>query len=103
MGYSSCIYFDDIYAKERRASLAMLSLLDIGIHYYGLDFERTKELLASHGITDEAVAREIYEYIVEEPCNYSKYYWGYMEILSLKETAREQMNDYYSDYAFTSS
>lgn len=90
----------NIYAKERRASLAMLSLLDIGIHYYGLDFERTKELLASHGITDEAVAREIYEYIVEEPCNYSKYYWGYMEILSLKETAREQMNDYYSDYAF---
>ena len=89
-----------IYAKERRASLAMLSLLDIGIHYYGLDYERTKELLASHGIADEAVAREIYEYIVEEPCNYSKYYWGYMEILSLKETAKEQMNDYYSDYAF---
>ena len=90
----------DIYAKERRASLAMLSLLDIGIHYYGLDFERTKELLVSHGIADEATAREIYEYIVEEPCNYSKYYWGYMEILSLKETARKQMNDYYSDYTF---
>lgn len=90
----------DIYAKERRASLAMLSLLDIGIHYYGLDFDRTKELLASHGITNDSTAREIYEYIVEEPCNYSKYYWGYMQILSLKETAKEQMGDYYSDYAF---
>ena len=90
----------DIYAKERRASLAMLSLLDIGIHYYGMDFDRVKELLSSHGITDEAAAREIYEYIVEEPCNYSKYYWGYMEILSLKETAKEQMGEYYSDYAF---
>ena len=90
----------DIYAKERRASLAMLSLLDIGIHYYGMDFDRSKELLSSHGITDEATAREIYEYIVEEPCNYSKYYWGYMEILSLKEAAKEQMGEYYSDYAF---
>ncbi len=89
-----------IYAKERRASLAMLSLLDIGIHYYGMDFERTKELLSIHGITDETTAREIYEYIVEEPCNYSKYYWGYMEILSLKESAKEQMGEYYSDYAF---
>lgn len=89
-----------IYAKERRASLALLSLLDIGIHYYGLDYKRTKELLESHGITDDATTRQIYEYIVEEPCNYSKYYWGYMEILSLKETAKKQMGEYYSDYAF---
>jgi len=42
----------------------------------------------------------VYEYIVEEPCNYSKYYWGYMEILSLKETAKKHMGEYYSDYAF---
>ncbi len=89
-----------IYAKERKASLAMLSLLDIGIHYYGLDYERTKELLETHGITDETTARQVYEYIVEEPCNYSKYYWGYMEILSLKETAKKHMGEYYSDYAF---
>lgn len=90
----------DIYATERRSSLALLSLLDIGIHYYGLDFERAKELLATHGITDEAAVREVYEYIVEEPGNYPKYYWGYLEILSLKETAKEQMGEYYSDYAF---
>lgn len=90
----------ELYCMERRASLSMLALLDVGIHYYGLDFERTKELLASHGITDEKTAREVYEYIVEEPTNYPKYYWGYLEILSLKETAKEQMGEYYSDYAF---
>jgi len=34
------------------------------------------------------------------PANYAKYYWGYLEILSLKEAAKEQMGEYYSDYAF---
>lgn len=90
----------EIYCLERRASLSMLTLLDIGIHYYGLDFDRTQELLSAHGINDEASAREIFEYVVEEPANYAKYYWGYLEILSLKESAKEQMGEYYSDYAF---
>lgn len=90
----------EIYQLERRASLSMLTLLDIGIHYYGLDFERSKELLATHGIRKEEDARDIFEYIVEEPANYCKYYWGYMEILSLKEAAKKQMGEYYSDYAF---
>lgn len=90
----------DIYKKERKASLCLLTLLDIGIHYYGMDYPRTCELLAMHGITDESTTREIFEYIVEEPCNYPKYYWGYQEILSLKETAQKQMGEYYSDYAF---
>lgn len=90
----------EIYQLERRASLSMLTLLDIGIHYYGLDFERTKELLSTHGIYKEDDVREIFEYVVEEPANYAKYYWGYMEILSLKEAAKEQMGEYYSDYAF---
>ena len=90
----------DIYKQERRASLALLSLLDVGIHYYGLDFNRTTELLNSHGITDTDAIREIYEYIIEEPCNYPKYYWGCSEIESLKTSAKKQMGDYYSDYAF---
>lgn len=90
----------DIYRAQRRAYLSMLALLDVGIHYYGLDFERVKELLFAHGIADERTAREIFEYIVEEPGNYPKYYWGYLEILSLKDAAKEQMGEYYSDYSF---
>lgn len=90
----------DIYKEERRASLAMLSLLDVGIHYYGFTFDRVQELLKNHGISDEDTARDIYEYIVEEPGNYPKYYWGCLEILSLKEQAKEQLGNDYSDYAF---
>ncbi len=90
----------DIYKQERCASLALLSLLDIGIHFYGMDLARVTELLNAHGITDTDTIRGIYEYIIEEPCNYPKYYWGNMEILSLKELAKKEMGSNYSDYAF---
>ena len=90
----------DIYKQERCVSLAMLSLLDIGIHYYGLTIDRVAELLEAPGIQDYDTITDIYEYIVEEPANYPKYYWSYLEILSLKEEAKEKMDDYYSDYAF---
>ncbi len=99
-GNNDYLLLFEIYQLERRASLSMLTLLDIGIHYYGMDLERTKELLSTHGIYDDAATCEIFEYIVEEPANYAKYYWGYLEILSLKEAAKEQMGEYYSDYAF---
>jgi len=90
----------DIYRQERRVSLALLSLLDIGIHYYGLTIDRAQELLEAHGIQDSGTIKDIYEYIVEEPTTYPKYYWSYLEILSLKEKAKEKMGNHYSDYAF---
>ena len=90
----------DIYKQERSASLALLSLLDVGIHYYDLDYSRVTELLNAHGISDPDAIREIYEYIIEEPCNYPKYYWGNLEILALKDLAKQEMGTNYSDYAF---
>ena len=53
-----------------------------------------------HGIQDEDTVSGIFEYIVEEPANYPKYYWSYLEILSLKEEVRQQMGEYYNDYSF---
>lgn len=90
----------DIYKQERCVSLAILSLLDIGIHYYGMDLSRATELLNAHGISDPDTIRDIYEYIIEEPCNYPKYYWGNLEILTLKNLAKKELGSDYSDYAF---
>jgi len=90
----------DIYKQERCVSLALLSLLDIGIHYYGMDLSRVTELLNAHGISDPDSIRDIYEYIIEEPCNYPKYYWGALEIFSLKDHAKQELGSKYSDYAF---
>ena len=38
--------------------------------------------------------------IAQEPCNYPKYYLGYLEILALQEEAEALWGDTYSDYSF---
>ena len=89
-----------IYADERKAQLSLLSLLDIAIHYYGIKYDRVKEILNSYGISDETQIKDIYENIVEEPTTYPKYYWGYLEIMRLKDNARKYWGSSYSDYRF---
>ena len=42
----------------------------------------------------------VYEYLVEEPANYLKYYLGYLEFLSLKQQAMELWGNTYSNYKF---
>jgi len=92
----------DIYKEERLAQLTLLTLLDIGIHYYGFSLEQAGELLATYGITDTTTQKELYEYIVEEPGNYPTYLWGYMEITALKKEAQKLWGHSYSDYKFHS-
>ncbi len=72
---------------NRQIQLALYSMLDILIHYEGASYERVYEILSKMGITDETSVRNVYEYIIEEPCNYLKYYLGYLEIEALKERA----------------
>lgn len=57
-------------------------------------------MLESLGITNASSATAIYTYITEEPCNYLKYYVGYLEIVELQKAAMEQWGESYSDYAF---
>ena len=57
-------------------------------------------MLSNFGIISPDTCRSIYEYIVEEPANYLKYYLGYLEILQLKEKARTLWGTGYSDLRF---
>ncbi len=89
--------------KHKRSMLLCLySLLDLYIHYENASLQQAGKLLEPFGITDPATVSAIYEYIAEEPANYPKYYLGYLEILELKELAREQWQDAYTDYEFHS-
>lgn len=72
---------------DRQIQLCLYSLLDIAIHYDGATLENIKEILASFGTTDNGAVEAVYSYIAEEPCNYPKYYLGYLEILELKKQA----------------
>lgn len=72
---------------DRQIQLALYSLLDIAIHYDGASFWDVYKIFASLGSSDTDTIAAIYSYIAEEPCNYPKYYLGYLEITELKKQA----------------
>lgn len=89
-----------IEKHNRSMLLCLYTLIDILIHYENASLQQVGGLLDSVGITDPDAAAVIYEYIVENPANYPKYYLGYLEILALKKQAEEQWQDSYTDCGF---
>ena len=69
---------------NRSINLCMYSLLDIEIHYNGWSQAESASFLKAFGIEDSTVISEIYQYILETPGNYFKYYWGYLSLLELR-------------------
>ncbi len=70
------------------------------VHYEGASYSHIATALEGFGITDSDSIKSIYHVIVQEPCNYLKYYLGYLEILELKARAEELWDADYSDYRF---
>lgn len=89
-----------IEKHNRSLQLCLYSLLDIMIHYENASYSQVAKLLEGFGISNPNSAAAVYTYIAEEPCNYLKYYLGYLEILELQKAAKAQWGDSYSDYAF---
>jgi len=94
-------YLDDEAASDltrlawlnRSVNLCIYSLLDIGIHYRGWDQTKTAAFLQAFGIRQQSVIKEIFQYIVETPANYLKYYWGYLNFLDLKNFCEKKLGD----------
>ena len=76
---------------NRSMNLCIYSLIDIGIHYRGWEQARVAAFLKAFGITNASAASEIYQYIVETPGNYLKYYWGYLNFLDLKKSCHNSI------------
>lgn len=81
---------------NRSINLCLYSLLDLGIHFHGWTQAQTTAFLASFGVTDVSVCQEIFQYIVETPGNYLKYYVGYLHFLDLKEEMKGRQGDDFS-------
>lgn len=80
---------------NRSMNLCIYSLIDIGIHYRGWEEARVAAFLKAFGITNASTVSEIYQYIVETPGNYLKYYWGYLNFLDLKTACQKKLgNDF---------
>ncbi len=74
-------------------TLSLYASSDIGVHYYGWEYDDLAAFWEEYGITDEEALHAIYEYICGDPGNYLRYYVGYLEFLDI----REQMEDTYED------
>lgn len=90
----------DLVRLNRKLHLALYSMLDLSVHYYGSTYAEAHETLSAFGIEDPKTTREIYDYIVNSPGNYLQYYVGYLEIMECRELARVKWKDNYSDYNF---
>lgn len=76
---------------NRSINLCMYSLLDIEIHYNGWSQAESASFLKAFGIEDSTVISEIYQYILETPGNYLKYYWGYLSLLDLLTAEQKRL------------
>lgn len=89
--------------KNQSALLSLYASADMGIHYQGWSLADTVDFFAKYKVSDKAVINEIYQLIVEEPAHYLKYYIGYLEFLNLRQYAKEQYKEEYSNYKFHSA
>ena len=96
-------YLDDPAANDltalawmnRSINLCIYSLMDIGIHYHGWTPDAAASFLKNFGITDTSVVQEIYQYIVETPGNYLKYYLGYLNFLDLRQKWQDTLGEHF--------
>ena len=75
------------------AILMLYSKVDLGINYYGWTLDDTMKFLTKYGFTDQSVAKEMYESMIAEPCNYPKYSIGCIAFMELKSTAQTALGD----------
>lgn len=85
-----------LYSLNRSINLCLYTLLDIGIHYHGWDLEYVQRFLTAFGIRNPDTASEIFQYIVENPANYPKYYVGALEFNRLKKEQMRKLGDAFS-------
>lgn len=83
----------NLLQMDRSILLSLYSSLDLGIHYDGWTLKDAENYLKNYGIKDKNAIKEMYHTIVGNPAYYLRYYVGYLEFLSLRDTAKEALGD----------
>ena len=86
--------------QNRSISLCLYSLLDIKIHEYGWTLSQVTQSLHGFGIASDDTCKEIYQYIIENPANYLKYYLGYLNFMDLRDLAEKKAGDEFDKKEF---
>ena len=89
-----------ILKNSKLATLCMYSMLDLGIHYYGWNYEKCTSYLSEFGIDNKDNIDEIYGTIIAEPALYLKYTLGCLEFIQLENDLKASAGADYDPVAF---
>lgn len=85
----------DYLAANTLFSLELYSLFDIYVNYEGKSFNEILKIGTGFGMDTDSVL-DVYQYVIDNPCNYLRYSVGYHEILELKS---EYKNMFKNDFS----
>lgn len=91
-------YHDDLVELARcndEFGYCLSSLVDLYVNGESYTMDQVGDVLETYGL-DSTSARSFYEFAVEEPGTYLQYYIGYLEILSLRNTAEKELGSQFS-------
>lgn len=97
--FSAAALLCRLSATQRDLQINLFSILDIALHYYGATRAEILRSLTSFGLPEESAAH-VYDYLRTSPAVYLKYYVGYLEMTALRERARAQWGDGFSNLRF---
>ncbi|MCD8010420.1 MAG: DUF885 domain-containing protein [Lachnospiraceae bacterium] len=97
---SSDVDLAELVRLNSFVGLGLSALLDIEIHYNGYTVEEAYEFLSDYMTVDEATVEALYHQILGNPANYLTYYMGCLEILALRDDAKEILGESYTDKSF---
>jgi Uncharacterized protein conserved in bacteria len=69
---------------EQSFSLALYCMVDLGVNYDGWDLDYTGKYLSLIGLSDSETISAIYYAVIENPANYLRYYYGYLNFEDLR-------------------
>lgn len=97
LSYDYCGFNEDVADFYRSFNLEMLLNLycraDLGIHYEGWDMEQTGEFIRQYLDFDDATIQELYEAVLYNPTNYMIYGIGMNEIVEMRDTMEDHLDE----------
>lgn len=88
-------------ALERRLGMAVLSLSDILIHYYGMNQEDIGKTITRLGYVSNNL-EQIYEFLVENPVYYPTYYVSFLGLMDLRSYIKKEAGSSFTPLLFHS-
>lgn len=90
----------DICQIESELSLALSSIVDIGVNHKNWNKNKISTYLEDYGMGGKETVDQLYTLVVEDPGNYLQYYVSYLEFWNLRCKAKAQLKDQFDLKAF---